>query len=733
MNDMARERDPLAIASDVSLTIAGSPGRHEMLKAVARRTAEALGVWECNLYEYRPESDEFAAVAVWAREMSDADRAWIGNVFPVASLPGFRELFEGRAAVEYQVDDPALGEGARLAMERWGEQSVLSMPLVFQDTVVGAVMLIEKRSPRRFSTDDLALVELLAVPAAAAVQNARLLRREAEQNRRLQALLSASRAMTSASGLDELLNAIARTAREALDADECTIDTYDAATESIAVRAYQSRVSGPNDARYAGLRYSLRDYPADHAILVGADIVEQHVSDPALDERNRRWMLENGEASCLTVPLVYEGRPIGLLAFLELKEERTFTDSERELAAGIGEQAAAAIHNAELHERLERQYERLQALQEATRAIGASVELDEVLAIVARSAAIALRAEQCQIQEYDEAANTVTPVAFWQRDAGQPEPDSLHKAFSLEDGGGERTCLETRAAVQELYSDPELSPAARESMIRYGDLSYLNIPLVVGDRPIGVMALVETAYERRWSHDDIALAEALGEQAAVAIDHARLYQRIQDQAITDGLTGLFNHRYFWERLEQEVARAQRYGTPVSLLMLDLDDFKVYNDRCGHLAGDAVLREVAAILRGELRAKLDVAARYGGEEFAVILPNTPMSVDGENGLASSPGGGERLFLAEPEEAGGSLEDGPPPGHSGGAEEVGERIRRRIAECRPAGTDREAPAVTVSVGVAVFPQRTASAEELVSNADAALYKAKRGGKDRVETFG
>ena len=728
MSDVPRPRDPLAIASDVSLTIAGSSGQQEMLAAVAQRTAEALDVWECNLYEYRPESDEFAAVALWAREIGEDDRAWLGNVFPVASLPGFRDLFEGRASVEYQADDPALGEGARSAMERWGEKSVLSLPLVFQDAVVGAVMLIEKRARRSFSPDDLRLLELLAVPAGAAVQNARLLRREAEQNRRLQALLAAGRAMTSASGLDELLDVIARTAREALDTDECAIDTYDPGTESITIRAYQTRVPSPEDARYIGRRYSLEDYPADRETLFGGRIVEERVSDPELDERNRRWMIENEEASCLNVPLVYEGRPIGLLSFLELEEERRFTHSERELAGGLGEQAATAIHHAELAERTAQQNARLRRLLEASRAINTVVELDALLAIVARTAAEALGAEQCQIQEYDEAADTVTPVAFWQRDKSRPEPDSLHKAFSLETDCGERACLKNRRAVQELYSDPSLSPSVREAMTRYGDLSYLSIPLVVGDRPLGVMALVETQYERRWSEDDIAMAGALGEQVAVAIDHARLYERIQDQAVTDGLTGLYNHRHFWDRLEHEVARAQRYGTPVSLLMLDLDDFKIYNDRYGHLAGDAVLREVAAILRSELRAKLDVAARYGGEEFAVILPNTPMSADGRG--VPAPSAAERP--SAPEQAQAAAAEAPPPGHNG-AEEVGERVRRRIAECRYGGADGDGPRITASVGVAVFPQRTASAEELVSNADAALYKAKRGGKNRVETYG
>jgi GAF domain-containing protein len=727
----AHERDPLAIATDVGLTIAGAAGQQEMLALVAQRTAEALDVWECDLFEYRAESDEFAAVALWAREIGDADRAWVGGVFPVDSLPGFRGLFEGRATVEYQVDDPDLAEGARLTMERWGEKSVFSYPLVFQDSVVGAVMLIEKRTPRRFGAADVRLLELLAVPAAAAIQNARLLRREAQQNRRLQALLAAGRAMTSASGLDELLDVIARTAREALDTDECAINTLDPATDTITVRAYRPRVPGPDDAQYIGLQYSLDDYPADRRMLFGGEVVEELVSDPALDERNRRWMIENGEACCLNVPLVFEGRPIGLLSFLELEEERRFTAGERELAAGLGEQAAAAINNAELAERTARQNVRLSQLLKATRAIATSVDLEEVLRIVASSAAEALGAEQCQIQEYDEAANSVTPVAFWQRDTSRPEPDSLLKTFSLEDDCGERVCLESRRAVQELFSDPGLCAATRESMTRYGDLSYLSIPLIFGDRPIGVMALVETAYERRWSEDDITMAYALGEQAAVAIEHARLYKRIQGQAVTDGLTGLYDHRHFYERLEHEVARARRYGTPVSLLMLDLDDFKAYNDLHGHLAGDAVLRQVAAILKGELRARLDVAARYGGEEFAVILPNTPMTLD----VAPEDAGlSEALFATENGGLSGLSDDGaPPPGHNGGAEQVAERIRRRIAACRFDGGSAEGPVVTVSVGVAVFPQRTASAEDLVGNADAALYKAKRAGKNRVETFG
>jgi PleD family two-component response regulator len=240
------------------------------------------------------------------------------------------------------------------------------------------------------------------------------------------------------------------------------------------------------------------------------------------------------------------------------------------------------------------------------------------------------------------------------------------------------------------------------------------------------MVLVETQSERRWTAEEIALASALAEQAAIAIERARLYKRVQEQAITDGLTGLFNHRYFYERLDQEVARARRYGTPVSLLMVDIDDFKAFNDRHGHLAGDSVLRQLAGVLRDELRQSLDIAARYGGEEFAIILPNTPMVPATDAQLEMD------LAGKLPRLRGG--EEPPPPGHRGGAEEVAERIRRRISETAFIGHDAAALSrITVSIGVAVFHNKAVSVEDLVSNADAALYKAKRGGKDRAESYG
>ncbi|MEI6726804.1 MAG: GGDEF domain-containing protein, partial [Actinomycetes bacterium] len=187
--------------------------------------------------------------------------------------------------------------------------------------------------------------------------------------------------------------------------------------------------------------------------------------------------------------------------------------------------------------------------------------------------------------------------------------------------------------------------------------------------------------------------------------------------------GLYNHRHFYERLNQEFARAQRYGLPLSLLMIDIDDFKHFNDRYGHPVGDLVLAEAGRILSEQLRRGVDLAARYGGEEFVVLLPNTRR--DGAQVV------GDRLVrqIAALTRAA----SGAAPESEADARTVGERIRQHIATAQiPGIRDGSEPHVSVSVGVAAFPGAAGGPAELVRNADKALYLAKRLGKNRVEVF-
>ncbi|HEX5060259.1 MAG TPA: sensor domain-containing diguanylate cyclase [Kofleriaceae bacterium] len=224
----------------------------------------------------------------------------------------------------------------------------------------------------------------------------------------------------------------------------------------------------------------------------------------------------------------------------------------------------------------------------------------------------------------------------------------------------------------------------------HGMHSWLGAPLFMYGDCDGVVA-VQSSRVGAFKPEHLALLESLALQIAAALQNAHLYEL----AMVDGLTGLFVRRYFDARIEEEIERSRRYGTPFSVIMLDVDDFKKLNDTYGHLVGDRVLRAIANVIKAQMRG-VDTAARYGGEEMSVILPRTEMV---------------------------------------GAYNLAERIREAIAELRIT-TDDEPPrslGVTASLGISAFPEsKAADGVDLVRRADKALYRAKKTGKNRVELF-
>ncbi len=231
---------------------------------------------------------------------------------------------------------------------------------------------------------------------------------------------------------------------------------------------------------------------------------------------------------------------------------------------------------------------------------------------------------------------------------------------------------------------------------RYRTGSFISIPLKIGEETIGVLNISDKISGEVFSDEDMALLSSFASYASIALERSMYYalaSHLRELSITDALTSLFNRRYFEERFYEELQRSERHNLSFSLLMLDIDDFKLFNDTEGHLSGDDVLRRIANIAKDILRV-IDVIARFGGEEFAVIMPQTEK---------------DEAFL------------------------VAERIRKAIKEQLTSTWDAfPRDTLTVSIGIATFPSDAMNRKELIQNTDKALYRAKMEGKDRTVLY-
>lgn len=216
--------------------------------------------------------------------------------------------------------------------------------------------------------------------------------------------------------------------------------------------------------------------------------------------------------------------------------------------------------------------------------------------------------------------------------------------------------------------------------------SFAAIPLMMEKKMLAVMTM------ENMKEDDFERLSVVTAQLALAIKKARLYQEVQELSIVDGLTGTFLRRHFLERFEEELQRSRHHRLPLSFLMADIDHFKEYNDRYGHLVGDVVLRDIAHLLEEGVR-EIDLVGRYGGEEFSLLLAETSK----ESAL-----------------------------------QVAERLCLSVEKHQFKAYDEEVGKVTISIGLATFPEDAQEAESLIDKADHALYRAKQSGRNRVCTL-
>ena len=297
-------------------------------------------------------------------------------------------------------------------------------------------------------------------------------------------------------------------------------------------------------------------------------------------------------------------------------------------------------------------------------------------------------AERGSLMLFDEGANELTMKAA----RGMAEPVSAVANVRMGEGIAGSVLSEGRALVTTMDRLGRRTMPER----RYKTKSFISYPIAIGARKIGVLNLADKIGGASYDAADLSVIELVGPQIALALERAAWQQRanqFQLMSITDPLTGLHNRRYMEARLAEELSRSRRYDYSMSFMMIDIDDFKLYNDHNGHQAGDRALEIVAQCLRAALR-KVDVASRYGGEEFSILLPQTDL-------------------------------------HEAGV--IADRIRRKISETKfPHGDAQPLGSVTVSIGLSSYSAALDSAEAVIRAADRALYHAKSHGKNRAYAY-
>jgi diguanylate cyclase (GGDEF)-like protein len=393
------------------------------------------------------------------------------------------------------------------------------------------------------------------------------------------------------------------------------------------------------------------------------------------------------------------------------------------MVEAVTRHVAMAMEHARLYNRTKTLAEQEMLINHIVRSMRSSLDLDTTLNTVTRDLGLALGVDRCQIaQPRSEGPLVVThefcSPLFNSGKGLNMYPDNLdfHPNMGT-NNPGRNTLLginlqKLAENAAEHYSEPGTTssdgptlgeaPVAiignvfndsralpfKDFLDECGSQSLIAAPLLNESRLVGVLVVHQCGKMRQWKPSEIQLVAAIADQVAIAITHAHLFAQVKHQAITDGLTGLYNHIYFKNRLNEELRLAQRKGTSCSLLMIDLDKLKLINDKFGHPVGDAAIRQIAAILKTLLRSG-DTAARYGGEEFGIILPDTSLL--------------EAALIAD-------------------------RLCSQIRGTPVPGLGR----VTASIGAAAFPKHAANMEDLVERADKALYVAKNGGRDQVRLY-
>ena len=387
------------------------------------------------------------------------------------------------------------------------------------------------------------------------------------------------------------------------------------------------------------------------------------------------------------IPVSKKGEVVGIVSIRDLTRrlQNHIETKSREYEIANEQLKQEIIDRMRAENELARKVENLSILYSVSKALNFASDLKKVLLFILDKARDALGAQKASLMLLDDKTKELIVHVV------RGIPPEVEEKINT----GKMDC--TRIKIGEgiagqaaqskgyiLVDDVEHDERFKKSDNSFVE-SILCVPLIVNDEVIGVINLTNKQKGGKFGQEDVNILLTLAGHSAITIHNARLYHL----AITDGLTQLRIHRYFQQRLDEEITRSEKFKHPLSLIMSDLDFFKKVNDTYGHQQGDIILIETAKLFRQNVR-EVDIAARYGGEEFAVILPET----DAEEAM-----------------------------------KIAETLRKKIEEHEFPAQDGTLK-VTISMGVATFPTNVTEKDDLIKQADLALYEAKDSGRNQVK---
>jgi diguanylate cyclase (GGDEF)-like protein len=396
--------------------------------------------------------------------------------------------------------------------------------------------------------------------------------------------------------------------------------------------------------------------------------------------------------SKLWAPLGMGDELVGLVTFGSKGTHQPFDDADRYFLQQISAHAAVCFNTCRLYEKrqkekeeLDKTLQNLSLLYSIGKAMNYISDLKKLLQFILGQAIEITSAEKGSLMLYDMETDqlNIRVLAGLEDDAFQEKVNNNEikcRSFKPGEGIAGRVYLNAKPIVVNNIKEDDIFVDSDSSYVR----SIVCIPMVVYNDVIGVINVTNKRYNKEFTDEDVELLKAIADQAAVAINKAQLW----DMAVTDSLTGLYVRRYFMVKLQEELLRAERYKNILSIVMADLDRFKNINDTYGHDAGDRVLKAIGKFLQQNVR-DVDVVARYGGEEFVIMIPEAAK---------------DAAFI------------------------LSERLRNQFSELKL----EDFPQITISLGIATYPLDGTQLEDLIKKADAAMYAAKRAGRNKVVKY-